>query len=641
MALIKTLSDLEDWTEYRKFVIAAFKSVKDESQFFVSKDDFDFEVKGKPWAGRVALFGDKGSATMAALKREGMQFRSGTCTEQDGDLQVTGISGALLKIVNKTFKKLPVSGKAVVAGQASDDDDDHEEANASASGSDKKDAEATKQLKAKLKAKKSGLRSDLTEALAKKPANQGAIVKLVKKSGEQEKAGELQAALDSLIALEAEIERAGGAGDSASGDAAPDNTANDNAANAGGAGDDADVLKDTAAKQKADLVKRAKKLLAEDPSHREPITLILKEASRHEKKEDYDAQLEQYEQLEDLLESVSPTDDEDEDIELTSIENWQEYRKWVRVRFKRLPKDAVAAEPFYISRKKMAFDLGGRQWRGHAVVAGKKARSLAKELKRTGLLLLQGSCYKEGKVIHVSGLASAALKAASKTLKLLKLGYTLEAGSGSSGAEAVTSDDGGAKAAVYARRRAALEPKLRAVMSQRLGDASGIQASEAYVQQEADAGNWDKAIQSLVRLERLVSEAESGPAETDVIPAGLVKYRSELVKFAQAKSTALGQLSALESSVGSVPGQGDLVDALSKEVTSLFDDIATVVDKAINASKDDAEPAPAAVRSEIDRAYSALGGSDLLNHVDASPWGVSIKEPLMKALIGIKNAIPA
>jgi hypothetical protein len=167
MALIKTLSDLEDWTEYRKFVIAAFKSVKDESQFFVSKDDFDFEVKGKAWAGRVALFGDKGSATMAALKREGMQFRSGTCTEQDGVLQVTGISGALLKIVNKTFKKLPVSGKAVVAGQESDEDD--EDAEASASGPDKKLVEATKKLKA-------AVYGDLKKVLAGKPTNRADLV---------------------------------------------------------------------------------------------------------------------------------------------------------------------------------------------------------------------------------------------------------------------------------------------------------------------------------------------------------------------------------------------------------------------------------------------------------------------------------
>ncbi|MFT4843103.1 MAG: hypothetical protein ACI8UD_000038 [Planctomycetota bacterium] len=633
MALIKTLSDLEDWTEYRKFVIAAFKSVKDESQFFVSKDDFDFEVKGKPWAGRVALFGDKGSATMAALKREGMQFRSGTCTEQDGDLQVTGISGALLKIVNKTFKKLPVSGKAVVAGQVEDDP-------ASASGSDQKDAEATKQLKvaaadassaaklkAKLKAKKSGLRSDLTEAIAKKPTNHGAIVKLVKKAGEQEKAGELQEALDSLVALEAEIARAGSAGG-----AVPDN-----AANASAADDDADagVLKDTAAKQKADLVKRAKKLLAEDPSHREPITLILKEASRHEKKADYDAQIEQYEQLEDLLESVSPTDDEDEDIELTSIENWQEYRKWVRVRFKRLPKDAVAAEPFYISRKKMAFDLGGRQWRGHAVVAGKKARSLAKELKRTGLLLLQGACYAEGKVIHVSGLAGAALKAASKTLKLLKLGYTLA----SSATAAATDTD--PRAAAYAKRRAALESKLRAVTSQRLGDTGRITSTEAYMQEAADGGDWTKATASLGNLERLVSEAEVGPAETDVIGAGLVAYRTSLLKFEQAKAMAEAQLKALKNGIDGVPDQGDLVDALSGELTKLFGDIKDVVDTALSGLDDEAEPLTAAVRSELDRAHQQIGAHALLNHIEMSPWGVSVKKPLLAALTGIRNAMPA
>lgn len=296
-----------------------------------------------------------------------------------------------------------------------------------------------------------------------------------------------------VIALEAEIARAGSAGG-----AVPDN-----AANASAADDDADagVLKDTAAKQKADLVKRAKKLLAEDPSHREPITLILKEAS--------------------------------------------------------------------------------------------------------------------------------------KTLKLLKLGYTLA----SSATAAATDTD--PRAAAYAKRRAALESKLRAVTSQRLGDTGRITSTEAYMQEAADGGDWTKATASLGNLERLVSEAEVGPAETDVIGAGLVAYRTSLLKFEQAKAMAEAQLKALKNGIDGVPDQGDLVDALSGELTKLFGDIKDVVDTALSGLDDEAEPLTAAVRSELDRAHQQIGAHALLNHVEMSPWGVSVKKPLLAALTGIRNAMPA
>lgn len=446
MAQLKTLDDLKDWTGYRKFLNDGLKTLGDEEVgFHVSKDDFEFSVKGSTWPGRVVLFGDKADTAMASLKRAGIQFRSGTCHRKGKKLQVTGVAGSVLKAGNKTLDKLPLSCTAVVAGEPEADGE----------GVDRK-------LKASVYAA-------LKEALAAKPKNRSELVDLYGKAEAAEKKGDADYATKILNDLKQILASAPVVEDF------DDDT--DEA-------DDAAVAA-LAAQQKKELYPRIKEVLTQDPSQRASLGGLVKAADAYEKAGNYEALLEQYAAIEDTLESLVETDDP----ELTALGDWVAYRKFFRVRMKKLSKDSKQMEPFYIGRKKTAFQVGGKTWRGHAVLAGNKASVLVKALKREGTLFLTGECYLNGKELQVSGIGSGALKAASKTLKALRLGYTATAVIGAT--EGPTD----------------MESALSAWQSARTAATSKLKA----IARDIAAAKHAKSAQALIELKAVISQISGTP----------------------------------------------------------------------------------------------------------------------------------
>ncbi len=471
MALIKTLEDLASWPGYRLALKEQLNSLEDGDPYYVSKDDFDFDVKNKPWPGRVVLFGKKGQKAMAALKKQGIQFREGTCRRDGKKLIVEGISGGLLKSANKTVAKLPIDAQAIVGSATAPEEPDVEE---------KKDDKPPAELK-KEKTKAFG---ELKAVLATKPENSKEIVKIAKDAEAAEKAGKWE------------------------------------------------------------------------------------DATTH------------YENLNTALAIAKGADDEEEE-ELGTLENWAEYRVYCRQRFRKLPKDDKTLEPIYISRKKREFDINGKTWKGHAVLAGKKAKNVAKNLKKEGMLFLEGECYADGKEIVASGLPGNALKVAAKTLKMLKLGFTLRSVDGSIEEDDATTDD------------------------------------------------------------PMTAAQERASEDTASFGQGLVKYRRSLLMFAQAKSAAMGQLANLERQVAELPGEADLAAALQKKLTEIFQSLQDKVDAAINASDDEREPVTAAVRTQLAQAISDVETNAILKHIDSGPFGVKIQGSLRKALNAIQSSMPA
>ncbi|MCA8977184.1 MAG: hypothetical protein KDC98_20855 [Planctomycetes bacterium] len=681
---MKTLDDLADWQGYRRFLVTELKSLPDGSPFHVSRDDFDFEVKGKPWAGRVVLFGAKGDASMTALKKLGIQFRSGTCSKAGKQLSVTGLSGSLLKAGNKTFDKLPLDCVAVEADGAAKADGekgaaeqgkaeqgraekDKEESGKAEQGkaekasedkgkaanrklkqevygllkealagkpSNRKDlidlysraeahekagehdraAKALAELKTllaspaaaadeagkkddfetRVREAKAKLRPRLSTVLAGNPANRKILAQLVKQSGEREKAGDWAAAAELLRRLELELAKPASEPEPAE-PARPAAVDTDVDADT-----DVDVEVEDAAdedpgqqevlvkKQKKAVLLRVKELLAEDPSQREAVGKLVKSVDRHEKAGEFDAVLEDLAALEDLLDDAAGEDDEDVDLDPKSMRDWLHYRKYVRARLRRLPALGDEPEPFYVSRKVFAFDMAGKPWRGNVVLAGAKARSVVKQLKGEGLQFLVGAACVAAKEIVASDVSSAGLKAARKTLKMLRLGFRLRG----------DADD----------------------------EADGRATSAAPPPNESS------------------QPSESTSAErtgADVITPGLVKYRSSLLSFARTKDSIRQQLRTLKSEVAALPSEGDLADELERRLDGMFTGIADVVDDAINASSDDREPVTQAVRTRLQEAIAEVGSDPLLEHVDQSPWGLSIKAPLLRALSDIQRAMPA
>ena len=118
---------------------------------------------------------------------------------------------------------------------------------------------------------------------------------------------------------------------------------------------------------------------------------------------------------------------------------WSAYREFLKLQFKQ----AADGEPFYVSKVKLEFDLEGKPWKGHAVLAGPKAILAVRQLKKEGVVFREGTAALDGKEFAVEGLAPKLLKEASKTLLKLRLGYKVsgedgddEDGSGDAGQEA-------------------------------------------------------------------------------------------------------------------------------------------------------------------------------------------------------------
>ena len=121
--------------------------------------------------------------------------------------------------------------------------------------------------------------------------------------------------------------------------------------------------------------------------------------------------------LSEIVEGPEPADDADPD--LTGLSDWAAYREFMKVSLKRLPPEGG---PFYVTRKKMEFDVDGKPYKGYGILLGKKARITVQILKKQGTLFMEGECKRDGKTIKVTALKPELVKGAAKTMVKLRLG---------------------------------------------------------------------------------------------------------------------------------------------------------------------------------------------------------------------------
>lgn len=125
---------------------------------------------------------------------------------------------------------------------------------------------------------------------------------------------------------------------------------------------------------------------------------------------------------------------------------------------------------------------------------------------------------------------------------------------------------------------------------------------------------------------------------------GIVKYRTALLQFAQARSTVQAQIAALRTAMAKqFPGEADFVGDLAVELNELSDELAAAVDEAMNGAKDEASPATDAIRSKIRKYLAELAASPVVQKVDSNPLGVQVTlgKTLGEALGRIRDAMPA
>ncbi len=107
---------------------------------------------------------------------------------------------------------------------------------------------------------------------------------------------------------------------------------------------------------------------------------------------------------------------------LKELTTWEDYRQFMKELLQQLPEDGC---PIYVSKEKIDFEIGGKPWRGVAVLAGPKGEQSVRKLKKDGVQFREGTSRREGKDLRVEGIDSGALKAAGVTLKKLQLGWSI------------------------------------------------------------------------------------------------------------------------------------------------------------------------------------------------------------------------
>ena len=133
--------------------------------------------------------------------------------------------------------------------------------------------------------------------------------------------------------------------------------------------------------------------------------------------------------VEDLLTQVveGPEPADDADPDLAGLGDWQAYRDFTKVQLKRMPKEGGN---FYITRKKVEFDVDGKPYKAFAVLLGKesKLKPTVQALKKEGTLMHIGTVVPEGKTLKVSGIKPELIKWAAKLFIKLRLGRKIVAG---------------------------------------------------------------------------------------------------------------------------------------------------------------------------------------------------------------------
>src|SRR5437016_12538943 len=103
MSTIESLSELAIWDEYRSFMKERLKQLPSgDAPFLLSKTKLDFNIGSAVWKGYAVMVGLKGASTAKLLKKDGVQFREGTCQVQGTELTVAGLEASAIKAAADT-----------------------------------------------------------------------------------------------------------------------------------------------------------------------------------------------------------------------------------------------------------------------------------------------------------------------------------------------------------------------------------------------------------------------------------------------------------------------------------------------------------------------------------------------------------
>jgi hypothetical protein len=242
---------------------------------------------------------------------------------------------------------------------------------------------------------------------------------------------------------------------------------------------------------------------------------------------------------------------------------------------------------------------------------------------------------------------------------------------GTKPAESNTAADTGTKATTalseeeldvaWLTRFGATEKVYLEVMARQPADAGKLRALMDFANGKAEAKQYASASQALDRLDAMLAKVPAAPkaqggATTDADRAktageangekgykGLVAYRTSLLEFRKAVATVNSQIASLKAAIPSqMPEESDLADELSSELSALTKSLLDAVDEAMNTAENVDSPIVDAMADRLVAYADELQSSELVEHVDNNPFGVSmsVQKTLMDALSSIQRNWP-
>jgi hypothetical protein len=210
--------------------------------------------------------------------------------------------------------------------------------------------------------------------------------------------------------------------------------------------------------------------------------------------------------------------------------------------------------------------------------------------------------------------------------------------------ESGTAKPGPADEAGWLRRLESTETIYQMVLGQNPADATKLRAVMSYANEQAETGQYAKAIAALDRLDGLLAQAQAAGAGGQAGYEGLVAYRKTLLALREAVAKADAQINALKAAIpAGAPEEVELADDLAEALLEYTGDVYAAVDKAMNQSENQATPVTKALADEINRFVRDLQANPLVKHVDANPFKVpvSVGGTLGAALDAVRKAMPA
>lgn len=126
---LESLEDLKDWSKYRLYMRKALGQVGPQPELcFISRERFDFEIKGSKWKGFAVVVGKRARSMVKAFRQGGLPFLEGEISSDGKLMTLHGFKPAQIKGADKAFTKLKLPYQLDLQGASAEEDADDEAA---------------------------------------------------------------------------------------------------------------------------------------------------------------------------------------------------------------------------------------------------------------------------------------------------------------------------------------------------------------------------------------------------------------------------------------------------------------------------------------------------------------------------------